>query len=641
MSYYKFQNFTLDLQKQQLFKNEERLDIEPQVLRALQLLIEKCHKVVSKEELLEKVWQQKSVSDSAISHTIYQLRKTLGDSSQQQSIIKTLHGKGYQFIAPVKHKEHLPDIVPTFLFQPNRLVIIIIFFIITGLSAYAWQFNWFGQSGSLSHKNEVGSSNFNRNSPQKTVVAILPFKIINSSPELSILASAVSDYLHQQLTEFNIVPIYAKQSSTAQQADDIWAIQRKTHANYLIELTVTDKAQQTVMLDLTLYKFSHDGQILPFSLGRFDLPYPNSKEELNELYSQRRNIVKEVFNLIRPGMNISPQSLAETKDPEAYRLVIAAYHLQRTDICHDFYRAEELLQQALQRDPDFAYAWRTLFGNYYKRVWICGESVNYYEKALLAAARAEQLAPGKYNAVIIGRNGILVETNRVEEAYKLSQHASFDDPDALYRTAYALRYSGFLNEASKRITRILQLDPYYFSGRPIAHSPNTLLYLNRLNEYLNLLSYSENNYHGYYRSLVFVLQNKEEKALSTLNKIIKAAPEDLFGKFSHALKAIVEQNYSKANRVIESIETQRIRQKQMDGEITYKQAQLYALADNPAKALHNLDKAIEQGFFCVNCFLQDPTLKELKKTVKFSNLIKKAKLRHLKFSQQFNLEPEN
>lgn len=99
---YQFLNFKLDPQNFKLFFAEEPLDIEPQVFNIILFLLENRERIVSRDELLENLWRNKEVLDATISNHIKIARALLGDDGQKQSVIKTIRGRGYQFIALVK-----------------------------------------------------------------------------------------------------------------------------------------------------------------------------------------------------------------------------------------------------------------------------------------------------------------------------------------------------------------------------------------------------------------------------------------------------------------------------------------------------------------------------------------------------------
>ena len=96
---YKFNNFLLDTVKFTLTKLDKSIPVEPQVFNIIVYLIKNNDRVVSRQELLEAIWKDKIVSDSSISNHIKLARKTLDDDGVKQAVIKTIHGRGYQFIA--------------------------------------------------------------------------------------------------------------------------------------------------------------------------------------------------------------------------------------------------------------------------------------------------------------------------------------------------------------------------------------------------------------------------------------------------------------------------------------------------------------------------------------------------------------
>ena len=78
-----------------------RVEVEPQVFDVLVHLIAHRDRVVSKEDLLDTVWGDRFVSESALTTRIKQARQAVGDDGQAQRVIRTAHGRGYRFVAPV------------------------------------------------------------------------------------------------------------------------------------------------------------------------------------------------------------------------------------------------------------------------------------------------------------------------------------------------------------------------------------------------------------------------------------------------------------------------------------------------------------------------------------------------------------
>ena len=96
---YSFNDLTLDTDRFRLVTPENEVSIEPQVFNLLVYLLENRDRVVTRDELLENLWKGKVVTDAALGARIKDVRKAVGDDGNAQAIIKTFHGRGYQFVA--------------------------------------------------------------------------------------------------------------------------------------------------------------------------------------------------------------------------------------------------------------------------------------------------------------------------------------------------------------------------------------------------------------------------------------------------------------------------------------------------------------------------------------------------------------
>ena len=104
---YEFDTCVLDTATQQLSCDGEVVHTEPQVLAVLEYLLANHDRVVTKIELLDEVWGDRFVSESALTSRIKLARKACGDSGREQRIVKTVHGRGYRLVAGVV--ERRPD----------------------------------------------------------------------------------------------------------------------------------------------------------------------------------------------------------------------------------------------------------------------------------------------------------------------------------------------------------------------------------------------------------------------------------------------------------------------------------------------------------------------------------------------------
>ena len=96
-----FGDCELDLDRFELRRAGQRRPVEPQVFDLLAVLIRERRRVVPKEELLDTVWGSRFVGESALTSRVKAARQAIGDDGRSQHLIRTAHGRGYQFVAPV------------------------------------------------------------------------------------------------------------------------------------------------------------------------------------------------------------------------------------------------------------------------------------------------------------------------------------------------------------------------------------------------------------------------------------------------------------------------------------------------------------------------------------------------------------
>ncbi|NDL56177.1 alpha/beta fold hydrolase [Phytoactinopolyspora mesophila] len=101
---YAFADCQLDVDRYELRFSGSVQPIEPQVFSLLAFLIRERARVVSKEEILDSVWGDRFVSGSALTSRIKAARHATGDDGSAQRVIRTVHGRGYQFVAPVEER---------------------------------------------------------------------------------------------------------------------------------------------------------------------------------------------------------------------------------------------------------------------------------------------------------------------------------------------------------------------------------------------------------------------------------------------------------------------------------------------------------------------------------------------------------
>src|SRR5579863_7632511 len=93
-----FSDHRLDTDRRELRRGSEAIAMEPQVFDLLVYLVENRDRVVSKDDLFASIWCGRIVSDSTLTSRINAARKALGDSGDEQKLIRTIARKGFRFV---------------------------------------------------------------------------------------------------------------------------------------------------------------------------------------------------------------------------------------------------------------------------------------------------------------------------------------------------------------------------------------------------------------------------------------------------------------------------------------------------------------------------------------------------------------
>jgi len=104
-------NCVVDPAANQIFtKNgagEQNARLEPRMMRVLVLLAEQPGEVLSREFLIETIWENKFVGEEALTQAISRLRKVFGDNPHQPQFIETIPKNGYRIIADIERNHDI------------------------------------------------------------------------------------------------------------------------------------------------------------------------------------------------------------------------------------------------------------------------------------------------------------------------------------------------------------------------------------------------------------------------------------------------------------------------------------------------------------------------------------------------------
>jgi TolB-like protein len=169
---YVFEEFELDRAKVELRRRGEPVPVEPQVFAVLLLLAENRERLVSREEIIEKVWDGRVISDSALDSRVKSARRALGDDGKAQRIIRTIHGHGFRFVAEVTEAA--------------------------------------GRGGA---RGKETAPPLARDKDTKPSIAVLPFRLLGSPGPYATIADALADELIAALSRLRWLFVIARGSS--------------------------------------------------------------------------------------------------------------------------------------------------------------------------------------------------------------------------------------------------------------------------------------------------------------------------------------------------------------------------------------------------------------------------------------------
>jgi adenylate cyclase len=300
---YRFENFTLDLARQELRRNEERIEVEPQVLDLLHYLIRNRDRVVSKDDLIADVWRGRIVSDSTLTSRITAARQAIGDSGNRQRLIRTIPRKGVRFVGEASEDER-----PNVVISPAGVVV-------------------------------------PRPSPMPSI-AVLPFENMSAEPEQQFFADGIAEDIITDLSRYPWLMVIARNSSFTYRgrAVDVATVGRELGVRYVLEGSVRISVKR---VRLTAQLIDAETGVHVWA-DRYD-------RDVADIFGVQDEITKATTTAIAPAVAHREQQRALRKPSldawTAYQQGL--WHLAKGTE-KDTARAETFFRRAIELDPLFA-----------------------------------------------------------------------------------------------------------------------------------------------------------------------------------------------------------------------------------------------------------------------------------------------
>jgi adenylate cyclase len=344
---YLFEQFSIDTGQYQLSLDGKPVPIEPLAFDLLVYLIENRERVVVRDELLENLWPGKVVSDAALGARLKDARKAVGDNGTRQAIIKTLHGRGYQFIA--------------------------------GISEVSENFG----VGDL----YTDRSDDLRTLPGKPSIAVLPFDNLSNDPEQDYFSDAIAEDIIANLCRYReLFVIHCHSTFTYREGDlDISKTAKELGVEYIAKGSIRHAGDQ-IKISVQLIEAVTSKAIWSENIVR----------KYEDLFTLESEVAAKIALSLVSHIEDESVARAARKRPEhmtAFDCVIRAR--QNAGSCNQNQNASarELLEQAIALDPEYASAYAYLAKTYCYEAYSewCSSWSEVLEQAVVYARKAVEL----------------------------------------------------------------------------------------------------------------------------------------------------------------------------------------------------------------------------------------------------------
>ncbi len=414
---FSFGGFRLDTRLLELRRDDIAMHMEPRAFDVLRLLIENRDRVVSKDELLDRVWDGRIVSESTLGSSINAVRRAVGDDGKRQAIIRTLPRRGFRFVQPV--------------------VVI-------------------SEAPSPALEDDARTVSYR---PDKPAIAVLPFRNNSGDPDQEYFADGLTDDITTDISIISGLFVIARNSTFAYKGRtvDLQQVSRDLGVRYIMEGSVR-KAGDRVRVSAQLIDGATGGHVWA---ERYD-------RELADIFVVQDELTTEIVSKLALGLTEDERKRLGrrgTTSIEAYDYFIRGRARTWLFTKENGAEAHDLLHRAIELDPMFASPYAFLAFNHvldYSNRWT--ES---FERSLetgvemaMKAVGLDETEPYGHWALGLASSYGGDQERAIGEAKRcLALEPS--SPEGHYLLSHSLIYAGRFQEAIDTLNEYFRLDPTF------------------------------------------------------------------------------------------------------------------------------------------------------------------------------------
>jgi DNA-binding winged helix-turn-helix (wHTH) protein/TolB-like protein/Tfp pilus assembly protein PilF len=376
---YEFGRFRLNVAERVLLRDGEAVPLTPKVFDILVALVENGGQIVSKDDLMKRVWPNVFVEEGNLTQNISLLRKALGETPGGAQFIETVPRRGYRFAASVRqsgngvHKPvaetRLPSSPPVSIHNTNGQLAGIrrrtpVFALAAGVVVI----------GIIGLVYFTGRGKAGNDSPIQSI-AVLPFVDESADPDAEYINDKIAESLINSLSklpQLRVVPRSVVASYKGKEIDP-----RKIAAELNVRAVVTGRMRR-------------HGDIISIQADLIDLENvaqlwgQHYDHKVSDVMLVQDDISRDIFENLRLKLNVE-----EKKQLEAYRLYLKGRNAWNKRTADELQQAIDYFNQAIAIDPNYGAAYAGL-ADCYNMLVVYGrlEPKEGFPKAKEAAERA-------------------------------------------------------------------------------------------------------------------------------------------------------------------------------------------------------------------------------------------------------------
>jgi TolB-like protein/Tfp pilus assembly protein PilF len=436
---YSFENYVLDTDRRELRRGSGLVSVEPQVFDLLAYLIENRERVVSKDDLLATIWRGRAVSDSALTSRVNAARCAIGDSGNQQRLIKTHLRKGIRFVGAVHTEKKLggasTEPVAEAQFDRDPSV----------------------RTADIAPQKRRPALHL----PDKPSIAVLPFTNISGDREQDYFADGMAEEIITALSRCRWLFVIARNSTFTYKGKpvDVREVGRELGVRYVLEGSVRRGGN----------RLRFTGQLIDAISGTH-IWADRFEGELSDIFELQDHFTEAIVAAIEPSLQLAEIERLENRPATnlaAYDLLLRAQQLEFHFTEESLAAALRHLKQVLTIDPSYAsamalaaccYAGRNIQG------W-ARDAATEASEGLELASRAVELGKDDSNVLWMAAYAVWRLANDAMRARELAYRSLRLNPNSAIALAITAWMEAQLGNPAKaiemyqRAERLSPLDP--------------------------------------------------------------------------------------------------------------------------------------------------------------------------------------